>query len=104
MEKSFWVSIQKNDYTIPAGHSVLPLTDELFSYIGSTDAELRDTIGLEVFYNWLIQGLYSHDYLRDLITRLMSNLQSGLGETESDTVFLRSFSALWLQKTRGFSL
>jgi len=38
--EKFWDSIQENDYTIPAGHAVLALTDELFSYIGSTDAEL----------------------------------------------------------------
>jgi len=96
MDKQFWLSIKENDFAFPVGHSVLPLTDELFSYIGSTDSELRDTIGLEVFYNWLKQGLYSADYLRGFITRLIPNLQKGIGETEGDSVFLRSFSALWL--------
>jgi len=81
---------------LPAEHSVLVLTNELVSYIGSTDSELRDTIGLEVFYNWLKQGLYSVDNLRDFIARLIHNLQKGIGETDNDSVFLRSFSALWL--------
>jgi hypothetical protein len=96
MEKQFWTSIMENNFAFPAGHSIPALTDELFSYIGSTDAELRDSIGLEVFYNWLKQGLYSVDNLRDIIARLIPNLQKGIGETEGDFVFLRSFSALWL--------
>ncbi len=35
MDKQFWISIMKSDYEIPAGYSVLTLTDELFSTIGS---------------------------------------------------------------------
>ncbi len=96
MEKQFWVSIKENNYEFPVGHSVSHLTDELFSNIGSTDSELRDTIGLEVFYNWLKQGIYSVDDIRGFIARLCFNLQIGIGETGSDSVFLRSFSALWL--------
>ena len=74
----------------------MTLTDELFSTIGSTDSELRDSIGLEVFYNWLKKGLYSADDLRRFIPVLIDNLQKGIGEVEGDSVFLRSFSALWL--------
>jgi hypothetical protein len=96
MDKQFWASIQENDYQVTEGHDVSDLKEELYSYIGSTDAELRDTIGLEVFYNWLTAGHYSMDDIRDLIPRLTANLQQGLGETETDSVFLRSFSALWL--------
>ena len=65
MDKQFWISITENNFAFPEGHSILPLTDELLSYIGSTDPELRDTIGLEVFYHWLKQGLYPADHLRD---------------------------------------
>jgi hypothetical protein len=96
MDKPFWVSILKNDFAVPAGHSVVSLTDELFSLSASTDPELRDTIGLEVFYHWLSRGLFSSEQTDDFIPRLISNLQVGLGEEESDSVFLRSFSALWL--------
>jgi len=96
MDKQFWISIKENDFAFPAGHSVSSLTEELFSYLGSTDPELRDTIGLEAFYNWLKQGLYSEADVGGFIPRLTANLQKGLGETEDDSVFLRSFSALWL--------
>jgi hypothetical protein len=96
MDKKFWVSIRENNYAIPVEHSVQNLTEELFSYIGSTDPELRDTIGLEAFYNWLTQGLYSTKDLEGYIARLTANLKKGIGEINDDSVFLRSFSALWL--------
>lgn len=96
MEKKFWISIRDNNFAIPAGHSVQNLTEELFSYIGSTDPELRDNIGLEAFYNWLNQGLYGVEELHRYIMRLVENLQDGIGKIEDDSVFLRSFSILWL--------
>lgn len=96
MDKQFWLSITKNDFAFPAGYAVLPLTEELFTSLASTDPELRDTIGLEVFYHWLKQGLYHVEDVRGFIPRLVGNWQKGLGETESDSVFQRSFSSLWL--------
>lgn len=96
MDKPFWISVIKNDYAVPEGHALLPLTDELFSFIPATDPELRDSIGLEVFYNWLEQGLYRPEDIRGFISRLLANLQEGLGEKESDSVFGRAFSSLWL--------
>ena len=96
MEKPFWISVIKNDYAVPAGFTPLALTEELFSFISSTDPELRDSIGLEVFYNWLERGLYRPEDLRGFIPRLLANLQEGLGEKEGDLVFQRAFSSLWL--------
>jgi len=96
MFKQFWISIKENNFAFPDGYAIESLTDELITYIGSTDPELRDTIGLEAFYHWLTQGLYNADDLRCIITRLLTNLQRNIGKPESDTCFLRSFSALWL--------
>jgi len=96
MDKQFWLSITKNDFAFPAGYAVLPLTEELFIFLASTDPELRDMIGLEVFYHWLDQGLYRVEDVRGFIPRLVGNWQKGLGEAESDSVFQRSFSSLWL--------
>jgi Protein of unknown function (DUF2785) len=98
MDKQFWLSIRENNYAIPAGHSVLPLTEELFSYLGLTDQVLR-TIAEQAFYHWIEQDLYSLQDVRGLIPRLLANLQTGLGKTEDDTVFLRSYSLLWLAAT-----
>lgn len=96
MDKEFWISIKENNFEFPAEHSLSSLTEELISYIGSTDSELRDTIGLEAFYHWLIQDRYSTDDLRGIIIRLTANLHENIGEKEGDSAFLRSFSALWL--------
>jgi len=98
MNKQFWISIKENNFALPDGYAIEPLTEELIAYIGSTDPDLRDTIGLEAFYHWLTQGLYSADDLRGIITRLLANLQQNIGEIGGDTVFLRSFSTLWLAK------
>jgi len=96
MDKPFWIAVKEHDFELPAGHSLQALTEELIDYLGSTDPELRDTIGLEAFSHWVDQGLYTPAELRALITRLSANLHQGLGETESDSVFRRSFSTLWL--------
>jgi hypothetical protein len=96
MDKQFWFSIKKNKYALPTGHNILPLTEELYSYLGSADPELRDIIGFFFFKHWIKQGLYSMDDLRSFMPRLIANLKKGIGETEGDLVYLRSFSALWL--------
>ena len=96
MDKEFWVSIAGDDYKIPEGHTLENLTEVLFSYLGSTDPELRDDIAYVVYANWLKQALYSADTLKSHIDKLLSNLDKGIGETVSDTVFLRAFSILLL--------
>ncbi len=96
MDKKFWFDIRDNKYAIPEGYSIGQLTEEIFSYIGSTDAELRDAIAYETFANWLDKDKYTLEMIRPLIPRLVINLQTGLGERDNDTVFTRAFSILFL--------
>ena len=96
MDKEFWADVYKNKYEIPEGHTPAELTRELFSYLGSTDPELRDEIGYTIFANWLKQQRYSIEEIRGYIKELLANLHIGIGETESDKVFLRTFSILFL--------
>ncbi|MBI3161857.1 MAG: DUF2785 domain-containing protein [Chloroflexi bacterium] len=96
MDKNFWIGICENKYEIPDGHSLAELTTELFANIGSTDPELRDDIGYMVYANWLKQGRYPADEIRGHIRQLLANLETGIGEPESDSVFLRTFSVLFL--------
>jgi len=96
MDKEFWTEISKNEFEIPAGNTLAELTRELFSYLGSTDPELRDDIGYTVFANWLKQEQYYAEDIRGYIKELLANLHVGIGETESDSVFLRTFSILFL--------
>jgi hypothetical protein len=96
MDKPFWLAIRENKFTFPEGQDLAALTEELLSYLGSLDPELRDTIAYETFATWLEQGLYSPDQLRAYALRLQLNLQEGLGEPESDSLFRRTFSVLCL--------
>jgi hypothetical protein len=96
MDKQFWFDIRDNKYAIPEGHSISELTEELFSYIGSLDPELRDGVAYETFANWLDQDQYTLEMIRPYIPRLVINLQNGLGERDTDTVFTRAFSILFL--------
>ena len=96
MDTSFWLAIKENKYAFPQGHDLAALTDELFSYIPSTDPDLRDGIAYEIFANWIETEPYHASQLRGYLARLLENLQVGLGEPESDSVFGRAFSVLFL--------
>ena len=96
MDKEFWASIAKDDYKVPDGHSLEELTKTLFGYLGSTDPELRDEIAYIVYANFLKRDLYSNEEIQGHISVLLSNLEQGIGETGTDSVFLRAFSVLFL--------
>lgn len=96
MNKDFWAAIARNDYGIPEGHTLENLTNILFSYLGSTDPELRDEIAYGVYANWLKQERYPSDVVWSHVNQLLANLEKGIGEPASDTVFLRAFSVLLL--------
>lgn len=96
MDKEFWISIAKNDYRIPEGHKLEELTKTLFSYLGNTDPELRDEIAYNVYANFLKREMYTRDEISAHVDELLSSLEKGIGETESDSVYLRTFSVLFL--------
>jgi hypothetical protein len=97
MEKSFWKNIVANEFAVPEGHTAWNLTEaHLLDYLGSTDPELRDELGYAIFVKWLIAGHYTPEQLHTLRDWAAANLQIGLGEQDTDTVFLRSFSVLVL--------
>ena len=103
MDKPFWLAIREEKYAVPAGHDILPLTEELFSYLGSADPDLRDTIAYETFANWLEQGLYTQEQIRAYLLRLTLNLHNGLGEVNSDSLFGRTFSILCLAEIVNYN-
>jgi hypothetical protein len=96
MDKGFWQAIVDTDFAVPNGESLPALTRELLSLLGSTDAELRDTYAYPILCAWLHRGEYSPDEMRSLVAQLAENLMAGLGDEETDTVFLRTFSVLIL--------
>jgi hypothetical protein len=96
MDKGFWIKLQEKNFEIPADHTLAELTREIFSFLGDTDPELRDEIAYITYANWLKQERYSTEDVRAHIQELLTNLEKGIGETESDSVFLRAFSVLFL--------
>jgi len=87
IDKEFWISIAKNDYKIPEGYTLEELTKVLFGYLGSTDPELRDDIAYIVYANFLKREMYSKEDIQEHVNELIANLEKGIGETESDSVF-----------------
>jgi hypothetical protein len=96
MNKEFWQAIVKNDCIIPPGHTAGEYLDELLQNLGSTDAELRDELSLTILSSWLGSRAYTDEQMRALLSPLMDNLNKGIGENGTDTIFLRTFSALIL--------
>jgi hypothetical protein len=96
MDKDFWAAVAENDFAVPEGHTLDNLTEILFGYLGSTDPVLRDNIAYEIYANWLKQEMYPPEVVKKHVDLLLSNLEKGIGESASDTVFLRAFSILLL--------
>lgn len=95
--REFWRAIAKNHYTIPAGQGAFPLAKELSGYLGSPDPELRDDLAYSMLAIWIHrQKKFSPEELGTLLEEWQSNLRVGIGETGTDSIFKRSFSALCL--------
>ena len=96
-DREYWRQIAKNHYAIPAGQEAFPLIQELSGYLGSTDPELRDDLAYSMVAVWIgRQKKLSSEQLVTLVEEWQGNLRSGIGETGTDSVFKRSFSALCL--------
>ncbi|MHB8599165.1 MAG: DUF2785 domain-containing protein [Ktedonobacteraceae bacterium] len=95
MDKMFWQTIVNNDYTLPSQLSVATLTPELLTNLGSTNPERREQ-SATILEKWFNRGYYSPDELSRIVSQLSINLTVGLGEQGTDTVLVRSFSALTL--------
>src|SRR5882724_7266776 len=96
-DRTFWRNILKDNYRVPRGQSAFPLIQELSTYLGSPDPELRDQIAYTLIYAWIAyQKQLSPAELITLLDEWQSNLRIGIGEKNTDSVLRRSFSALCL--------
>jgi hypothetical protein len=95
--RDYWRQIAKNHYEISPGQAVFPLARELSGYLCSPDPELRDDLAYSILTIWIVrQKQLSNDELLTLAREWKANLRVGIGETGTDSVFRRSFSALSL--------
>ena len=109
MDREFWRGVLEAEGAFPenlaAGHDLEQLTDELLGFLSSSDSELRDEFGFSILGNWIyVRHLYGPQRLRSMISSLTTSLQVGLGESETPTVFGRSFSALILSVITDYDL
>jgi Protein of unknown function (DUF2785) len=102
-DRAFWRRIVEKEYAVPEGESAGALVRELSGYLGSPDPELRDEFGYGIPAAWIgEQQRLSPAELRDLVRQWTPNLRAGLGESGTDTVLLRSFSALSLTTVAAY--
>jgi hypothetical protein len=96
-DREFWRAIPKNRFVVPEGQAVYPLLHELSGYLGSKDPELRDDLAHTTIAVWIHrQKEISADELNSLADEWRANLRVGIGESGTDSVLKRSFSALCL--------
>jgi len=95
-DRAFWQAIGKNKYAVPEHQSADVLANELSSLLASPDPELRDDLAYSILARWIYRGYLSTPTLIQLTDSWRANLKDGLGETGTNTVLKRSFSALCL--------
>jgi len=96
-DKAFWRAIAANKYQVPQGQNQFELARELSSYLGSPDPELRDDLGYTILAVWIVnRRQLAPEELLQLEAEWQSNLRFQVGETVTDSVLRRSFSALCL--------
>lgn len=94
---AYWHAVIESDFVPPDDASLPSLLRELSGYLSSTDPELRDEIAYQVLTQWLyVQRLVPAELQQELLDEWRGNLSKGIGEAGTDSVFLRSFSALML--------
>lgn len=95
MGTTFWDQVRATGLEVPSERPLDELTTELTIMLGSSDAHRRDETAYQVLATWISRGVYD-DLLAGLGDGMTAGLEVGLGESGTDSVFRRSFSALIL--------
>jgi hypothetical protein len=95
MSTAYWNRVRSDEMTVPTDRSLPDLTAELTTMLGSVDPVERDEIAYPILATWVSEGVYD-DLLAGLGDGMTAGLVRGLGESGTDSVFRRSFSALVL--------
>jgi len=95
--KEYWRAIAANRYAVPEGEKAFALAKELSGYLKLSDPELRDDLAYSILAEWILhQSVLNGDELLALEAEWRGNLKTGIGESGTDSIFVRSFSALCL--------
>lgn len=103
-DRAFWVGLRQ-ECRAPKGVPVADLVNEAVSLQASRDPYWRDDIGYQVVVRCVFrERRLAPDERRRLVDALTVNLRRSIGETGTDGVFLRSFSALDLSVLQALEL
>ena len=92
-----WKQIRKHNFAAPPNESVDKLAFEIVDLAGETNPILRDECGYEILASWVYRDhLLAGDALEALRGKLLPGMTFHIGEAENDTIFRRSFSALYM--------
>jgi hypothetical protein len=95
MSTAYWNRVRSAEMKVPEDRPLPDLTAELTTMLGSPDPVERDEIAYPILATWIGEGVYD-DLLAGLGDGMAAGLTQGLGETDTDSVFRRSFSVLVL--------
>ncbi len=95
MPSSFWKQVQAEGLRVPDQRPLDDMTAELTAMLGAPEPAVRDGLAYPVLATWIARGVYD-DLLSGLGDGMATGLERGLGESGTDSVFRRSFSALVL--------
>jgi hypothetical protein len=95
MSTAYWDQVRSAEMAVPTDRPLADLTAELTTMLGSTDPVERDETAYAILATWVSEGVYD-DLLAGLGDGMAMGLLRGLGESGTESVFRRSFSALVL--------
>jgi hypothetical protein len=95
MSTAYWQQVRSAEMKVPTDRPLADLTAELTTMLGSVDPVERDETAYPILATWISEGVYD-DLLAGLGDGMAAGLTQGLGESGTDSVFRRSFSALVL--------
>ncbi|PVG83301.1 hypothetical protein DDE18_08365 [Nocardioides gansuensis] len=95
MGMTYWDEVMRTGLAVPGDRPLDDLTAELTTMLGDPDPARRDGIAFPALVTWIARGVYD-DLLVGLGDGIAAGLSVGIGESGTDTVFRRSFSALVL--------
>ena len=93
---AFWKTIEEHNFEVPPHESAGALALEITDLAASTDPSLRDSCGYETLAAWIYRDNLLTSELEALRCKLLPGMTFHIGEAENDTIFRRSFSALYM--------
>lgn len=88
--------IADNEFALPEKANTMQRALEMLPHLGAIDAELRDDLIYSTLATWILADKLEDDDLKTLLKQLLTeeHLSYKLGESDNDSVFMRSFSML----------